>query len=86
MRAEAKGFSGFVMEEEKKKKKECASCGKTEIEIQLERLELDSLRFILSQIQIQQHLQKVVQFYFFFPKRRVVCVCVVFLVCKNQIK
>lgn len=36
MRAEAKGFSGFVMEEEKKKKKECASCGKTEIEIQLE--------------------------------------------------
>lgn len=46
MRAEAKGFSGFVMEEKKKKKKECASCGKTEIEIQLERLELDSLRFI----------------------------------------
>lgn len=36
MRAEAKGFSGFVMEEKKKKKKECASCGKTKIEIQLE--------------------------------------------------
>lgn len=37
MRAEAKGFSEFVMEEKKKKKKkECASCGKTKIEIQLE--------------------------------------------------